>query len=121
MKACTHYNRSFEFSFPELDALARVERWSDKVIVRASCNRFTDQRKVSFIHELAAEGFIPDSYQWYAGGATSVPLEWIVDTSWVGVSDWVTATARRAMIKLLVGGALLFVTLMVLLFAGALR
>ena len=53
----------YEFCFPEKDTLVLVEVVGNGVTVRATRDTFTEQRKASFVRELAAEGFISDSYE----------------------------------------------------------
>ena len=49
--------RVYEFDFPTLGTLLRVEESDGAVVVRATRDTFTDERKSRFIRELVAEGF----------------------------------------------------------------
>ena len=119
MKTLTHLDHVFEFKFPQLDTLVRVERSSDRVVVRATRDSFNEDRKIRFIHELAAEGFIPDGYQWYSGDATGTNLQWVVERRLSGVPESAIRTARRFMIGLLAAGAVLFLLCLLMLFLRA--
>ena len=58
-------SQRYEFSFPDLDTLVQVEERAGAVLVRATRDTFSSARKEYFIRELAAEGFIPDEFQWF--------------------------------------------------------
>ncbi len=115
--------RCYEFHFPELDTLVLVEASEADVTIRATRDTFSEQRKRCFIHELAAEGFIPDDYEWrsLAGSEMSRGVRWFVDVSWLRIDPAVTAIARRFMVRLLAGGFLLWFALMAGLFLFAAR
>src|ERR1700722_14737377 len=70
MRATPLEHRTFEFRFPALDTLVKVQVRDERVTIRASRDSFTSQRKEAFIHELATEGFIPDEYRWHSVRAT---------------------------------------------------
>jgi len=115
--------RCYEFYFPDVDTLVRVESSPDEVTIRASRNTFSERRKRSFIHELAAEGFIPDHYEWLslAGSGLSRGARWLVDVSWLKADPAARACARRFMLRLLAGAALLWLGLMTALLLHAMR
>lgn len=118
MKATLSEPRVFEFYFPAMDTLLQVEEKEDAVVIRATRNTFSERRKAFFIRELAAEGFIPDSYRWLASGESpSVPgVCWLVDISWVELPKAALAGTHRFMMRLLAGGFLLWLALMLWLF-----
>ena len=109
--------RCYEFYFPDVDSLVQVEASPGDVVIRASRNTFTEQRKRNFIHVLAAEGFIPDDYEWLslAGSELSRGVRWLVDVSWLRIDPAVVAGANRFMLRLLAGAAALWVVLMTVL------
>jgi hypothetical protein len=115
--------RSYEFYFPERDTLVLVEASPVEVTIRASRDTFSERRKRCFIHELAAEGFIPDDYEWHslAVTATSRGAHWRVDPSWLRADEAARACARRFMVRLLAGGCLLWLGLMATLLLTAVR
>src|SRR5689334_24246105 len=94
-------NKQFEFYFPDLDTHVRVEEAGDEVVVSATRNAFSELRKVFFVRELAAEGFIPDEYQSFSGFGTLAWLKvrWLVDTSWVKATGVHAAIAERFMMR----------------------
>lgn len=112
----------YDFYFPDVDTLVRVESSPEEVVIRASRNTFTEQRKRSFIHELAAEGFIPECYEWFslAGTGLSRGASWLVDISWLCADPAAQACARRLMLRLFAAAALLWLGLMTALFLHAL-
>jgi len=115
--------RCYEFYFPDVDTLVQVESSPEEVIIRASRNTFTEQRKRSFIHTLVAEGFIPEHYEWFslAGSGLSRGARWLVDVSWLQTNPAARVSARRFMLRLITGAALLWLGLMAALLLHALR
>ncbi len=113
---------SYEFYFPQVDTLARVENAAGTVIIRTSRDTFSERRKACFVRELAAEGFIPDSYQWFSssGADSFLGVRWLVDISWLQLPAAVLTGAKRFMQRLLAGTALFWCLLMTLLFQGGL-
>jgi hypothetical protein len=87
MEPATPKPRTFEFCFIHLDyTLVRVEEDDNgRVTIRATADTFSKRRKLSFIRELVAEGFIADD-RWisrYDGEPDSPGIRWLVDWSWV--------------------------------------
>ena len=117
MKAAPPDFRRFEFHFPKVDMRVRVEVADGRVTVRASRNAFDERRKDSFIRELAAEGFIPESNRWKSltGGRG---VRWIIDRSWMGSEEPTPEVRRRSALRLFSGAALATALLMSLLFSG---
>ncbi len=70
MQANTLPPRAYEFYFPERDTLVLVETTPAAVIIRATRDTFSEKRKRFFIHELAAEGFIADDFEWHSLAGT---------------------------------------------------
>ena len=114
MKTHAHSNRSFDFYFPDVDTLALVEESQDEVVVRATRNTFSDRRKMFFIRELAAEGFISDSYENFPGfeSSTRLNVRWQADITWLKPNEDYLARARRLIIRLFLSAALLWAALM---------
>lgn len=81
--------KEFEFYFSDLDNMLRVQCGEDgRVIVQCTQDNVPEKRKTFFIRELAAEGFIPDEYQWFSGTTTeSLRVQWVKDWSWVKVPE----------------------------------
>ena len=106
--------RRFEFGFPHLDTIVLVEDFGHAVAIRASRDSFTEQRKTAFIRELASEGFIDESFQWFnpAGPDSYYGVRWRVDFSWLELPKTLLARVRRLMIGLQIGGFLGWVALL---------
>src|SRR5690349_13368204 len=68
--------RTFEFRFPGVDTLIKVEAGPDGAVIRASRDTFSASRKLSFIRELVAEGFVDDVC---LTDRRKTRLRWIVD------------------------------------------
>jgi hypothetical protein len=113
----------YEFYFPDVDTLIQVENTPSTTIIRATRNTFGEQRKRRFIHELAAEGFIPDEYEWLplASAEFSCGVRWLVDVSWLKPDPAMIAKTRRFMVRLIAGGALLWLAMMTVLFLHSFR
>lgn len=115
MRAQKVLARDFQFYFPDLDNIVLVECHPDEsVIVRASRNNVPDDRKIFFIRKLAAEGFIPDSYQWFSGSMDGANgLLWIKDYSWLETTQLaVKRKSNRAMKRMLVAACVLWLAMM---------
>jgi len=75
-----------------------VENHEDgSVVIRAALDNYSGQRKAHFIRELAAEGFIPDEYEYLTdtGGVGFMGVCWVIDDSWVQIPQEVVATSHR--------------------------
>jgi len=113
-----HEGHCFEFSFPRLDTLVQVEETEDEVVVRATRDSFSERRKIGFIRELAAEGFISEVYQSFSGfgGWSSLPVRWLVDRSWLKLDKAVRIRTNRIMIRLIAGAIGLLLVMMSVVF-----
>jgi hypothetical protein len=118
MRAQLNSPESFEFYFPELDNLVLVENHAEGVVIRATRANFSERRKIFFIRELAAEGYIPDWYQWFSTNAGDIGLgvRWVVDYSWLKIDPRLTRQVTKFMRRLLLGVGLLWLVLMGALF-----
>lgn len=103
----------YEFAFPRLDTVVCVERFPDVVVIRASQDTFSDERKESFVRELVAEGFLPGPTA--AGG--SPRLEWKVDSAWLMPDPTAMTRTSRGMIWMFVGAVIVWAALIAWLFA----
>lgn len=116
---------SYEFSFPMKDTLILVENHADEVIVRATRDTFTEAQKASFIERLGAEGFIPSTCHWGQPlgyqGHDEPDVRWVIDYSWLKLTEEILAPSRRFMIRLFAGAAVLWLILLVGLFVHATR
>jgi len=112
---CT--GRSFEFYFPDVDTLLLAEHQADKVVIRATKNTFSERRKITFIHHLASEGFIPDYYQWLSNlDPAWSNIYWRIDYSWLRIHRATVIKARKFMIGFLASAIALWFGLMLAVF-----
>jgi len=118
MKTILTEPRIFEFYFPDVDTLVQVEETDGAVVIRSTRNSFSERRKFYFIRELAAEGFISESYRWFSSADSPLlpGIRWLVDISWVELPKAALAQTRRLVVRLLAGGFLLWLVLMLSLF-----
>ena len=123
MKTVGTIARHFEFSFPGLDTLVLVEKLGDDVVIRATRDTFSAERKARFIRELAAEGFIPDDFRWSSPEGTNATgqLRWLVDFHWLQPNKAMVRRTRHLLLGIFASAALLWSILMVLLFLGCLQ
>lgn len=106
-------SKEFQFYFPDLDNIVLVNCHTDgTVTVRVTKGNFTEERKLTFIRRLAAEGFIPDEYQQFSGSVDeSNGIRWIKDLSWLKISPAVTHRCNRFMGKLLLAAVLILIAM----------
>ncbi|HWD93420.1 MAG TPA: hypothetical protein VG938_13845 [Verrucomicrobiae bacterium] len=114
MRAQKVLARDFQFYFSDLDNIVLVEcREDESVIIRATKNNVSDQRKTSFIRKLAAEGFIPDQYQWFSGSTGgSDGVLWIKDYSWLAAHRPSRKSANRFVGRLVAAASVLLICMM---------
>src|SRR5436305_471853 len=110
MRAQKVSQKGFDFYFPSLDNMVLVECDEDgTVTIRAARDNFSEQRKAHFIRQLAAEGFIPDMYQFFSGSASGYRgIRWIIDHSWLKIHPDVTRRANRFMRRALISATALW-------------
>jgi len=118
VNASTTNSQFYEFCFPKLDTLVQVEAADEAVVIRASRDTFSEERKARFIRELAAEGFISDDYRWSPLGSSGGlgGVRWLVDFRWLKLDPLVIARTRRFMIRLLSGAILAWLMMIGLVF-----
>jgi hypothetical protein len=105
--------KEYQFYLPDLDNIVLVKCESDgTVTVRATKGNCSEERKGAFIRRLAAEGFIPDEYQWLSDRVDeSKGVRWIKDHSWLEISPAVTKRSNAFMKKLLIGAGLFWIAM----------
>jgi len=122
MKSIPGEFRIFEFCFIELDyTLVRVEESAGDVTIRATADTFSNDRKIYFIRELAAEGFIPDHYRWFSltgREAYNRGVRWLVDYSWLKLDEARIARTNRLVRRLILPVTLLWMLFIYLIFPG---
>jgi hypothetical protein len=106
----------YVFDFPRLDTVVAVEPSADRVVIRASRNSFSADRKACFIRELAAEGFIGEEYgsAWFSASGA---VRWIVDAAGFMPDAAHLAATRRFMLRLLGSAMVSWLLLMGVLLA----
>lgn len=92
--------KEFEFYIADLDNMLLVQCGEDgKVTIRCTKDNLSERRKVFFVRELAAEGFIPDEYQWFSETTTgSLRVQWLKDWSWVKVPETMTGRSVKLLL-----------------------
>jgi len=106
--------KEFEFYFSDLDNLILVECLDDGTVrIHQTRDNISEKRKVFFIRGLAAEGFIPDEYQWFSGTTdSSTNVQWLKDLSWLKTHYPSRSQTNRTMGALLVAGCILWMAMM---------
>ena len=101
-------------------SLVSIENHEGNVVIRAAADNFSSREKAFLIRYLAAEGFIPKRYQWFAdpNPEWSSHLTWIIARagSPVGVSG---SKAFRQILLTIGCAALVWLVLMVFVFLHA--
>lgn len=108
----------WEFYLPDLDNHVLVEVREEEVLVRATRDNVPERRKSCFIRHLAAEGCIPEYYQWQSepGSGAGSSLKWIQDQSWLKLDSEHSRRAIRQVLRLILGAGLLLATMMAVVF-----
>lgn len=106
--------KEFEFYFSDLDNMVFVESLDDEnVRIRFTRNNLSEKRRASFVRMLAAEGFIPEHFQWYSVSIfASHGITWEHDCSWVTLPAAVIRRSNRFMKLLIAGACLLWLAMM---------
>jgi len=99
------------FDFPQLDAVVEVMVRPEGVVIRASRDCFSEERKLCFIRELAAEGFIDEAVRWRPSGSLG-GVRWHVDAAAFLPDAACVARTRRWMLRLLFSAGALWLCLM---------
>ncbi len=71
---------------PDLDNHILIENNADEVVISATRDNFSENRKIFFIRHLSAEGYIPDRYKWFSE---------LAESGFFGVKWMVRAAARE--------------------------
>jgi hypothetical protein len=122
MKTPTAETQFFEFRFPHLDTMLRLEVNNENATIYASRDSFSQLRKEMFIRELNAEGFIPETVLGYFGSDPEVPcsgVRWIVDHGWRARDEVSEASAQRFVRNIFMSSFLLIAVFFGLVFGGS--
>ncbi|EEF62838.1 hypothetical protein [Pedosphaera parvula] len=116
MKTETCLPKRAEFYRRQPENHILVQNNKDDVLIRATHDNFSDQRKAAFIRELAAEGFIPDHYQWFSDPDASnyLGIRWVVDSSWLQINNQIARKGEMLCGRALMVAAVLWVILVAL-------
>ena len=110
----------YEFYHDQPYNLLLVEQNDDGVVIRAAWDNFSERRKTFFIKQIAAEGFIPDRYQWFSNfddhGYTGI--RWLIDRTWLKVHALPVEKAKKFMVRMLVGASCLWLIIMAMMALG---
>lgn len=99
----------------------RVEVSDEFTTIRATRDTFSPLRKDYFIRNLASEGFIPDDCRWSEPVDSEVSIgriRWLVDYSWLTISEETLQISRRLAHRLFAGAIFLTLFLLELGVAG---
>lgn len=109
--------QTLEFYDARRDTHLRVDVDTDEVLVRATRNTYSPARRACFIRELAAEGFIPDQFQWFNNESSwaRIGVRWRVDANWLEVPRTVMDRATRWAMRALLMLGILWASTMILL------
>jgi hypothetical protein len=109
--------RVFEFRFPHLDTMLRLEVQGANATIFASRNSFSRRRREMFVRELAAEGFIPDSLVGIDGGSPC-GIRWVIDEG-IAPSSVTESDSQRFGQRLFKASALLLAVFCVIVLGGS--
>ena len=99
---------TFEFTTHNPPNLIVVENSEHQVLFRAAEDNFSDRRKAFLIRQLAAEGYIPDVFETLTEYSRVPGLTWVIDRSLFILSPEAKRRNHRFMLRLVVGGCVLW-------------
>ncbi len=105
----------FEISTHNPGNVIAVENEGRRVLIRAAYDNFSPRRKAFLIRQLAAEGYIPDAFEYFTEETTIPGLLWVIDRSLVSVGPEARRRSSRFMGRLLLGSCLLWLMELALL------
>ena len=74
--------KKFEIYLLDLDNHVLIENGPSGVVISTTRDNISDSRKSLLIHQLAAEGFIPDRYEWFSEPAE----DGLLGVKWTAIS-----------------------------------
>jgi hypothetical protein len=111
----------FEFRFPKLDTMLKLEVQGENATIYASRNTFSKRRKKVFLRELVLEGFITEAA---ASGfetgtcGTAGAVRWLLDDE-LAFADASEARAERFVRRVFTSSFLLVAMFYVIIFGGS--
>jgi hypothetical protein len=121
MKPPTAESQSYEFRFPQLDTMLKLEVQGDSAMIVASRNTFSRRRKELFVRELAAEGFISDSVAGSFGKDNDGQcggIRWVLDEG-LALSDVFDVESERFGLKVFKTSLMLVGVFFVIILGGS--
>lgn len=120
MRADAVFPERVELSVSRPENLLLIENQAESVVIRAARDNFSPRRKAFFIRYLAAEGYIPASYQFLPGEAGFGPgPTWVIDRSWWEASAAPRPKTVRRVLRAILYASLLWLGLMTFAFLHA--
>jgi hypothetical protein len=110
---------SVQFSTHNPPNLIIIESHRNQVVFRAAQDNFSERRKAFLIRQLAAEGYIPDEFEEYTEHTRNSNLIWVIDRSLLYIGPEASRRCSRFMQRLVVGGCVLWLVEIGLLFFKA--
>ena len=107
---------SVRFSTHNPPNLIVIENEEDRIIFRAAYDNFSERRKAFLIRQLAAEGYIPDAFEEFNERFRAPGLVWVTDRSLLYLGPEAKRRCSRFMRRLVMGGCLLWLVELGLLF-----
>ncbi len=122
MRAKVAYPERVKLSTARPQNLVVIENFDESVIIRAQRDNFSPREKACFIRYLAAEGYIPEIYQWFADPDSECSLHatWIVNEGRVAVKRS-SNKALRQILRIIGCAGLVWLVLMIFAFLHAPR
>jgi hypothetical protein len=121
MNTPTAEPRFYEFRFPHLDTMLKLEVLGENATIFASRNTFSRRRKELFVRELALEGFIPEAVASAfskENGRHGGGLRWLLDEG-LGTPDTADAESQRLGLGILKASILLAGVFFVIVLGGS--
>ncbi len=109
MQTRSEFYAWFELSTHNPTNLVVIENQRKTVLVRAAHNNFSERRKAFLIRQLAAEGYIPDRYEYFTEEEPIAGVTWVIDRSLMFIGPEATRRTRRFMHRLIGTGCLALV------------
>ncbi len=122
MRTKVAYPERVKLSTARPQNLVVIENLDERVTIRAQRDNFSPREKACFIRYLAAEGFIPELYQWFTDSDAECSLHatWMVDDARVAVKRSSNKALRR-ILRLIGCAGLIWLVLMIFAFLHAPR
>ena len=118
MRTQSQSRAPIQFSTLNPENIIAIENHGNRVTFRAAYDNFSIRRKAFLIRELAAEGYIPDRFEYVTEDLWDDGLTWLVDRSLAVMGVEATRRCNRAMQRLLLTGCALWLAEITILLLG---